>query len=189
MGPSGIRFGRGLSPGPRGGTMSDFMSYASPSSSLSARGDAFWRAIPFKGVIAVAVFLQLAGEQYPFSNFPMYASLAPETNYIYVADGAGRVVPILPTFGLMGSEIKKMIYSEEKTLKRAKIQKGDRGEAAARQVLDYLLSRVDKRRRAALLAAGLSICRVSVARKESGFVNTKEILAERAPAQSAPPPL
>ncbi len=47
------------------------------------------------------------GEFYPFSNFPMYASFAPDTYYVFITDLGDRPIAISPTFGTSASDIKK----------------------------------------------------------------------------------
>lgn len=47
------------------------------------------------------------GEFYPFSNFPMYASFAPDTYLVYITDLEDRPLAISATFGTSASDIKK----------------------------------------------------------------------------------
>ncbi len=47
------------------------------------------------------------GEFYPFSNFPMYASFAPDTYYVFITDLEDRPLAIAPTFATSASDIKK----------------------------------------------------------------------------------
>ncbi len=47
------------------------------------------------------------GEFYPFSNFPMYASFAPDTYFVFITDLEDRPIAISPTFGTSASDIKK----------------------------------------------------------------------------------
>lgn len=47
------------------------------------------------------------GEFYPFSNFPMYSSFAPDTYFVFVTDLEDRPIAIAPVFGTSASDVKK----------------------------------------------------------------------------------
>jgi hypothetical protein len=61
------------------------------------------------------------GEWYPFSNLPMYSTFEPTAFYVYVTDLEDRPVALVPTFGNLGSEVKKayekLLKEEVKRLK------------------------------------------------------------------------
>lgn len=63
-------------------------------------------------LIAVTVSCLIAGENYPFSNFPMYATFGDATYMVYVTDGNGDPVPVFDTFGMRTSVLKKIYHKE-----------------------------------------------------------------------------
>ena len=48
------------------------------------------------------------GEQFPFSDFPMYSSFRRTTYYVYLADEAARPLPTIDTVGIMTPMLMKM---------------------------------------------------------------------------------
>ena len=68
------------------------------------------------------------GEWYPFSNFPMYSTFEDTAYYVYVTDLADKPLPLLPTFGKTGSELKKLYDLKLKgEIDRLKKDAADRG--------------------------------------------------------------
>lgn len=65
-------------------------------------------------------------EQYPFSNFPMYASFTNRTYYVYLADGADQPLPSVPSVGMTTPTLKKVYDGEvRRTLRRLSIRRQD----------------------------------------------------------------
>ncbi|WP_009961149.1 hypothetical protein [Verrucomicrobium spinosum] len=75
-----------------------------------------WRKVPFRHVLAATVFLAVVGEQYPFSNFPMYSHLDKEADVLYVTDQTDRVLPMEKLFGTSSSTQKKVFITELKEI-------------------------------------------------------------------------
>jgi hypothetical protein len=49
----------------------------------------------------------LAGERFPFSNWPMYSSFSANSGYVYVTDASGAPLAHLATFGESSARLKK----------------------------------------------------------------------------------
>lgn len=71
-----------------------------------------WRVIPFRHVLAATVLLYLIGEQYPFSNFPMYSDMDNESDVLYVTNQADKPLPMERLFGTSTSTQKKIFLAE-----------------------------------------------------------------------------
>ncbi len=52
------------------------------------------------------------GEQFPFSDFPMYSSFRRTTYYVYLADEAARPLPTIDTVGMMTPMLMKLYDTE-----------------------------------------------------------------------------
>lgn len=75
-----------------------------------------WRKVPYRHVFAFTAFLAFAGEQYPFSDFPMYSHLDNEADVLYVTDQTDRVLPMEKLFGTSSSTQKKVFITELKDI-------------------------------------------------------------------------
>lgn len=60
----------------------------------------------------VVVALVLGDRLFPFSSFPMYGGFPDRTHYVFLADGAGKPLPMHDFFGYRTTKIKR-IYSNE----------------------------------------------------------------------------
>lgn len=81
----------------------------------------FWRLIPFRHVLLVTCFLSFwgdddLGQQYPFTNFPMYSHLDAESDVLYVTDQADKPLPFHTLFGTKTSTQKKSFITELKKI-------------------------------------------------------------------------
>lgn len=56
------------------------------------------------------------GQQYPFTNFPMYSHLDSESDVLYVTDQSGHNLPFHTLFGTRASTQKKVFVSELKKI-------------------------------------------------------------------------
>ena len=54
--------------------------------------------VPFREVWLSVALLLMVGENYPFSNFPMYSRLEEEAVYFVVLNGRGEMLPYVTTF-------------------------------------------------------------------------------------------
>lgn len=80
-----------------------------------------WRLVPFRHVLLLTVFLSFFGDddwgqQYPFTNFPMYSHLDAESDVLYVTDQADKPLPFHTLFGTKTSTQKKVFISELKKI-------------------------------------------------------------------------
>jgi hypothetical protein len=76
-----------------------------------------WRRVPFRHVLLMTIFLSFWGDddwgqQYPFTNFPMYSHLDKEADVLYVTDQADRPLPFHTLFGTSTSTQKKVFINE-----------------------------------------------------------------------------
>jgi hypothetical protein len=118
-----------------------------------------WR-IPFRLCLLVTLLLHVIGEEYPFSNFPMYSNFHNDTRVIWIGDQNGQPLATHYFFGRRVSSIKKILDTRILELKR---QADSRGEpvlsddelapAAATTVLEELWNR---RREGRLEDAGIT---------------------------------
>jgi len=76
----------------------------------------YWRHVPFRHVLAATALLAFAGEQYPFSDFPMYSHVDKEADVLYVTDQNDRVLPMEKLFGTSTSTQKKVFITELKDI-------------------------------------------------------------------------
>ena len=66
----------------------------------------------------------IIGEQYPFSNFPMYSSFGRDTYYVYLADPTGQPLPTIQTVGMTTAILKKIYDTElRRELKQLRTQR------------------------------------------------------------------
>jgi hypothetical protein len=76
-----------------------------------------WQHVPFRHVLLMTIFLSFWGDddwgqQYPFTNFPMYSHLDAESDVLYVTDQADRPLPFHTLFGTSTSTQKKIFINE-----------------------------------------------------------------------------
>ena len=88
---------------------------------LLSRAARLWRMIPFRHVLALTAFLSFFGDddfgqQYPFTDFPMYSHLDAESDVLYVTDQADKPLPFHTLFGTKTSTQKKVFISELKKI-------------------------------------------------------------------------
>jgi len=95
---------------------SDFSLLCVPMRSFLTKLQAFWRHVPFRHVLAATALLAFVGEQYPFSDFPMYSHLDKESDVLYVTDQNDRVLPMEKLFGTSSSTQKKVFITELKDI-------------------------------------------------------------------------
>lgn len=111
---------------------------------------------PLFPLAALVVFCLIVEETYPFSDFPMYSSLSPDTHYFYVTDEDDQALPVKGIFGISASELKKIYHSKltpmalslsEETGKRVKASElGEADQAIAGDLLlEQLMPRTEGR--------------------------------------------
>ncbi|MGI8604106.1 MAG: hypothetical protein ACR2OZ_14100 [Verrucomicrobiales bacterium] len=77
------------------------------------------RRLPLKFTMLMVVVLYLAGEEYPFSPFPMYGDFAERAFYVYVSDAEGRPIATQKVFGQRASDVKKTFETHLRREKEA----------------------------------------------------------------------
>lgn len=75
-----------------------------------------WRIVTLLQVIAATALLAGVGEQYPFSNFPMYSHLDDHSDVLFVTDLDDRVLPMEELFATSSSTQKKVFMTELKAI-------------------------------------------------------------------------
>jgi hypothetical protein len=78
--------------------------------SIAARETPWYRLFLHTPLTTLAIFVILsliAKENYPFSNFPMYASSSAERAYFVITDGEGHPIPIGTLTGVTSSQVGK----------------------------------------------------------------------------------
>jgi hypothetical protein len=83
--------------------------------------------IPLKFTIVMVLVLAVAGEEYPFSDFPMYDSFEDRVSIIFVTGADGRPVATQKVFGQRASEIKKNFESHLRDEKLKMQKAGHKG--------------------------------------------------------------
>ncbi|MEM9480390.1 MAG: hypothetical protein AAGA58_12125 [Verrucomicrobiota bacterium] len=68
--------------------------------------------LPLFTLVAVTALCLSLGENFPFSNFPMYRSFSDYSYYVYFTDADGKPLPIKDLTGHRTSALKK-IYNDE----------------------------------------------------------------------------
>ncbi|HEX8372278.1 MAG TPA: hypothetical protein VF585_05835 [Chthoniobacterales bacterium] len=104
----------------------------------------WWRNVPFKVAIAVTLACLCIGEQYPFSNFPMFGSFVGKTYYLYLADQDDKPIPML-SLGVSANALKKFYDGRLRKLRNSSAKKiklaqmDDR--TVAEETLQYVVSK------------------------------------------------
>ena len=133
------------------------------------------KKVPFLSVILIAVLLQILGEAFPFSHFPMYSRLDDTTHYYFVTNSRNELVN-QRMFRTRAAKMKKIFTS----LKASEAEQ-DGLESAGERTLEYLLKQLPEDRRREVERNGLRIHRVEVRMSRAGLTRTTETLAEIPP--------
>jgi hypothetical protein len=117
-------------------------------------------------IFLVFTFLCLVlGENYPFSNFPMYSDFTPRSYYIYLADAEGRAVATT-RFGLTTPRLKKIFESHRRKSARSNDQlrrdPAATDRSAGLALLDHLEKLPAVQRQPPKLRRGLQVRRVNL---------------------------
>ena len=130
---------------------------------------ALWRLVkavlfhvPFREVWLSVALLLLVGENYPFSNFPMYSSLEEESIYFVVRTGEGETLPYATSFRSRSSFVPKALKAEMRKLQKTGIDRESALSEAGQNVLHYLLERAEPQKREGLARYGLKLIEVRI---------------------------
>ncbi|MGI8890669.1 MAG: hypothetical protein ACR2G0_07800 [Chthoniobacterales bacterium] len=123
-----------------------------------------------KWLLVLTLLCLVLGENYPFSNFPMYSSFSQRTYYLYLVDARGEAIRTRE-FGLGSSTLKKIFDRARReelphfaNAGEARVPLAE--QAAARSLLTYLDGLAMKKRTARKLLPGLEVRHVLVHQKE-----------------------
>ena len=101
---------------------------------------------------ALAIFVivcLLAKENFPFSNFPMYARPSAERGYFIVTDGQGQPIPVGTITGVTASQVGKAYRKKSKELGSQSAGAGqsraDRDRIVATEIFQMLRQQASKR--------------------------------------------
>ena len=154
------------------------------------RAVAFLRKIPFREVVASVAVLLFMGENYPFSNFPMYAGLSGEATILFFTDAKDNVLAFNVDFATSSDEVRKILRTKRKEAKRAALVGGetatderiDKQATAAllRQLLGSL-ENVFPARREEVRRSGLRLYEIRYRKTPDGMEADSRLLAEIAP--------
>jgi len=109
----------------------------------------------------MAVAMLAFGDQFPFSNFPMYSFLPGNAFFMKLTDDMGRMIPSVPAFGISTSTVKKQMVREMREIKEKespgkwKSAKKEAATVAGQRALEWLLKNHPAR---AANLAGTMIC-------------------------------
>jgi hypothetical protein len=109
------------------------------------------RRVPLKFFLLATAGLYFAGEEYPFSPFPMYDDFAESASVVYVTDSDGQPVATQKVFGQRASDLKKTYETHLRQQRTEAAKETGRGvrladlpaervAAAAAATLDWLTS-------------------------------------------------
>ena len=148
-----------------------------------------WRRVkawPFMSVFAIAIALQIIGEQFPFSPFPMYSGFSKETTVLYVTDRNDQPVPITDYFRLSASKVKKAYNTELKRICKAKgYNDGQATEDDLRAAGEYTVAFLKTQTRRGTLEKiekdGMRLHRISLLMDKKGFHRETMMVGEAKP--------
>ena len=118
--------------------------------------------IPFREVLFFVVLLVIAGENYPFSNFPMYSSLDDESFYFVVKTGQGETLPFATSFRSRASYVPKALKTERRKLEKEGLSSEAALNQAGHNVLNHLLEKAEPQSRDELVRSGLKLVEVRI---------------------------
>jgi hypothetical protein len=137
--------------------------------------------VPFREVWLSVALLLIAGENYPFSNFPMYSRLEDEAVYFVVLNGRGEMLPYVTTFRSRSTYVPKALKAERRKLEKEGVSSDAALEQAGRNVLRYLIERAEPQKRAGLLRDGLRLIEVRISVEGSRLKEDETQIAEIPP--------
>ena len=124
----------------------------------------YWRRLQIRHVLVVTILLVVIGEQYPFSNFPMYSKVDDESDVLFITDQNDKPLPMHTLFGTSTSTQKKVYMAELKKICNPKKRdtadaKPEEQREAGGKLMEKLFPRL-KRDRLASVGEGITTMRV-----------------------------
>jgi hypothetical protein len=126
---------------------------------------------------SVALLL-IVGENYPFSNFPMYSSLEEESTYFVVENSRGEMLPYVTSFRSRSTYVPKALKAERRKLEQSGMGSETALTQAGRNVLLYLVERAEPQKRGDLLRNGLRLIEVRISVEDSRLNEDETVVAE-----------
>ena len=134
--------------------------------------------IPFREVWLSVALLLIVGENYPFSNFPMYSSLEEESVYFVVENGRGEMLPYVTNFRSRSTYVPKALKAERRKLEQSGMSAEAALTQAGKNVLLYLVARAEPQKRREFLRNGLRLIEVRISVEESRLKEDETVVAE-----------
>jgi hypothetical protein len=111
----------------------------------------WWLRLPFRHMTALVLLLYVVGEQFPFSNFPMYSNFGLEADVMFVTDQNDQPVLMKPLLKTSSSSAKKRYKKELSNLCKKSGHHIDEATTEEKQkagsmVLKTLIEDLDQRR-------------------------------------------
>jgi len=135
------------------------------------------RRIPFKEVIFCVLVLQIMGERYPFSHFPMFSNLGDKSVWFQVENDKQEVLPYVTCFRFRASYLSKALKRETNILRKKGLDKDEALKQASQTLLAYLLERSTPELKDELAAGGLNMVEVTVSVDDDRLKEKRRVLA------------
>lgn len=153
-----------------------------PSTNVLPRGEPWSRLLLRTPLTALAIFVVvclIAKENFPFSNFPMYARPGAERGYFVVTDGQGDPIPVGTLTGVTASQVGKAYRKKSKALaseapQAAGRSRADRDRAVGREIFEMLRQQASKRGKE--VPAALQLHLVEIRFDDGEIKETKRVL-------------
>jgi hypothetical protein len=105
---------------------------------------------PLTALAIFGVLCLIARENFPFSNFPMYARPSAERGYFVISDGGGNPIPVGTLTGVTASQVGKTYRRKSKELATgerlsAEQSRADRDRAVGMEIFQMLREQASKR--------------------------------------------
>ena len=140
-------------------------------------------SLPFLSTLLLVIFLQVVGEQFPFSPFPMYTGFGGEASVLYATDGKGEKLSFGTYFRIRSAKLSKVFNTELKRVreewgvKRGRVSEEEVGEAGQRTVI-FLASQKKDGAVEKLEGYGLRLHRITLLMDEKGFSRRERVIGE-----------
>ncbi len=129
-------------------------------------------------LVVIALLLQWIGEEFPFSNFPMYSNLSTKSDYLYLTNEEDQPLGCQSIFNLKTDVLKKMYNARLKELKGKSLDAADGRRQAGRKTLADLSSRQTEKVLQIVGVGGLRLYRVELTRTRGKIDSSTELLVE-----------